>query len=227
MKEIKLDDTIKSFCGSDELREKLLSPKADGEFVFASDGHVMIVAPNVYFNENYAIATKDNSVDYKSAIPNHIKDETIAEIDVDAMVHIVVRLPRENMYVECEVCEGDGNLYTINHNAIECEECGGNGRAYYIGNLIPTVQCEGESNELFIFKLAHNGEPTFFNPNLFEKILTVANKIKKPLRCVMLNSTRASIFYCDDIMMLIMPMKSEGEDWEEHVKQITIKTKQP
>lgn len=202
-----IDELIKLFCSTDELRPLMCSPWEHNGNIIATDAHILVVAPKSYFCMEYDKDTENKRPRYQAVIPTHER-EILHSIDAKNILDELLCLPTVDYYVKCETCEGYGNLLTMGTGAkVECENCAGDGNQSFIGKLIPSIGYEEEENDqesekMFAVKLGN----THFDPNLFLNVCRLAAHLEIPtIDFVHIVEYAANVLYLNDIMVLIMP----------------------
>lgn len=206
--EIKIDSILHLFTGDTEYnRDKIGKPVFDNGNVVATNGRMLLIAPEKYIESGKYENITDKFPAYKAIIPAHDKDVVLFETDGNFICDEVNLLERKEEYVECERCEGEGTLFTTNHNSVTCDECEGSGNGEYLGNNVLTPTLEDESGDRrFLIKV----KDSYFNPNYMQNISRIAKGLNKPMKWVMCQALSHCIIYIDDIMIIIMPYK-----WDE------------
>lgn len=213
---MKLDNIIYEFCSTDNIR-RMGHPINNEGNIIATNGHMLIIAPSKYFDGAYEAYTTEYP-NYKGIIPIHEKD-TILEQDSKVILDELLLLPINDIYTECEHCEGEGYLFTHNSNKRVCSECYGDKNDEYLGRLIPSIRnCSSYKNKVFVISI----NDVLFNPNLLLCIYRVAKSIIQPVKWVKIEKNKACIAYIDDIMILINPLDLNEIDIEELGDKLTI-----
>lgn len=216
----KIDNQIQQFCSTDSRRPLMCEPWIDDENVIATDAHLLLVAPRGYINESYSKCEGKHPA-YKKVIPPHEKKQIIS-ISSKYLLDECLILPSEDVYEECELCEGVGQLETKKtYKTIDCPECDGTGEDDFIGNLIPIpYEMEDQEEPCYLVKIQN----TYFDPNLLLKVSRLAVYLETDIQFVLINQSAACVAYLNEIMVLIMPIVKLGrtEKWEEQENVIII-----
>lgn len=213
--QINLDNIIYGFCSTDDLRPVMLHPITDGDFIVATNAHIIIVAPKKYFQKEYEPNHKFPN--YKKVFAD-FEGKEILKIDAKKLLQICNDLPHENEIIECEECEGEGGFFNLNGKKIkQCDACNGQG--------------EWESGRKFInFILPFNDRYVisdniyFLDPNLIELLAKTAQLCNASVIEMHYNPDapfKMKIFYFDKIKALIAPLKGETSSFE-HLIQLPI-----
>jgi len=115
----KLDQIIQLF--SSQTLENMAMPVSDKGHVISTNGIVLVIAPEKYFTKKYEPVTIEFPA-YQRVIPAHDKDKTEFTTDYRLMYEECLLLPHNDLYTECERCEGDGHLYTYKQSQMSCDD---------------------------------------------------------------------------------------------------------
>lgn len=201
-----IDELIKLFCSTDELRPTMCSPWEHNGNIIATDAHVLVVAPKSYFSLGYDADLENKRPRYQAVIPTHER-VVLHSIVAKNIFDELLCMPTHDYYVKCETCEGYGNLLTRGTGArVDCEDCAGDGNQSFIGKLIPSIGYEEDdeqkSDEFFAVKIGN----THFDPNLFLNVCRLAAHLEiRTIDFVHIQQYAANVLYLNDIMILIMP----------------------
>lgn len=191
----------------------------DGDYLIATNGHTLMKAPAKYFNPTYEKIT-DKFPDYKNIIPEHDPTQVLFTVSGNVINDEANILPRNNEYTECDMCEGDGNLYTVNQKSVDCPDCDGSGNDEFLGCLIPTPKIEqhekGEPS--FYFKIKN----TLFNPNLLQNVAWLSIHHKQPISWIINKEEASNVVYVGDIMVIVMPVYKNSEDFKDYKGDLQI-----
>lgn len=189
----KLDELILKFSDQSGFREKFAHPVQDGDFIVATEAHVLMVAPTKYFENTYIPAT--NFVDYKKIIPEHNAIHCEMQIDVAKVLEFCKDLKEVAQYNDCDNCDGDGFVVCLacDHEH-ECKDCNGTGKGGKI------LYYQYPQREMYIQIKGRNFDACFI-----KMLCEVSKAIEQPLVISYWGDLRASVFYCADILMLAMP----------------------
>lgn len=197
-----IDHNILAF--TDRTMESISQPVVDDRHVIATDKAVLIKAPVSYVERTFEPITK-SFPNYKAIIPEHDCSTILFELDPKSIYDETSIMPRKEKWEACDMCEGDGNLYTVNNNSIDCPDCGGSGNETFLGNLIPIPVTDDGAEEAYVINIFG----VLFNPNLLEEISRLAIKLQQPIKWVLLHDRRPNVIYISDIMILLMPIMIE------------------
>lgn len=215
-----IDSQIQQFCSTEESRKLICKPWVDDENIIATTAHILLIAPKKYVNGSYVKCEGEHPA-YKKVIPPHDKMPIIT-IPYKYLLDELLILPSEDIYEDCELCEGEGELTTKkSYKTVDCPMCDGTGDDSFIGNLIPAPnRMEDQENACYLIKI----QSTYFDPNLILKVCRLAAFLETDIQFVKLNEQSACIAYINEIMILIMPRyKGDStEEWEEQQNIIII-----
>jgi len=180
-------------------------PVLDGNDVVATNACMAIVANQIHFAKAYQPIT-DAFPNYKKVIPEHTKENVLFEIDSEFLLDECLVLNHTEEYTDCDVCEGDGNMYTKSGTQTVCNDCGGTGKQDYLGTIIRGPEQDDEYGETsYLFNISG----VYFNCNYIEAIARVAVALEQPVRFANLNKTSASTVYIGDVLIVVMPIVYE------------------
>jgi len=105
---------LKPFCGSAPSRSAIQEPFSQGDFTYATNGHVAIRVPRL------------------ADVPDHPGAPTMERLwvkpaQVKAHAVMPAALP-EPSYIQCVECEGQGRVHTCPDCTCVCDWCNGEGR---------------------------------------------------------------------------------------------------
>jgi len=170
-----MDELLKEFTSDDELRDVLQKPNANENYVYATNGHILIRVPVSQCKEKYKSNEKfpDCENIIKQALSNNALKSNVKIADLQKALDIV---PRENVYEEsyqdCVNCDGVGLIVCSECNGkYTCDECGGSGEilkknSKVIGTRYKFGKWLKIGNDVFV-------------PEYIERIYRVANYMHK------------------------------------------------
>ena len=196
----KIDHLINDFVSDDDLRPQLCKPHYDNGMIVATNTDMLMLADEKYFDKKYEPVPKFPN--YAQIIPHHVRGEfigTISKKDIDQADRL---LSKENIYNECEECNGDGVIVCdCCGQDSDCKDCIGSG----MGNILLYKRIDSN---------IHVGDigGTLFNLNYLILILKLANHIGSEIKVAILEKKKACVFYVDEIMILVMPILEIDDD---------------
>jgi hypothetical protein len=105
---------LQLFCGDQPARPAIRQPFSQGDFTYATNGHIAVRVPRL------------------AAVPDHPSAPTMERLwvrpaQVKAHAVMAAALP-EPTFLKCEECEGRGREHTCPDCTCVCEWCNGEGR---------------------------------------------------------------------------------------------------
>lgn len=199
-------------------REDMQYPVSDNGNIIATNGHILVIAPEKYFAKKYEAITEKFPA-YQRIIPEHDKDKILFTTGYKFVYDESLLLPHEDIFSECERCEGDGYLYTAKQSQVNCDECDGSGQDQFLGNLIPTPILDYDDKKVksFIYSVGS----AFFNCNYLQNISRLALPLNEQMKWVRNKKSGANIIYVADIMIILMPMDWGEKEDKEYCGQLT------
>ena len=134
----KLDDIIQSFCGDDELRETMMNPhfEPDTKQIIATNKHVLIVAPDKYFDGKYE--TNKAFPNWQAVMPKQ-SELPLFKLKTHDILAEVALIPLVDIFDTCRFCQGGGTHQCTCGDMHDCAPCQGTGEDSYkvIGKELP------------------------------------------------------------------------------------------
>lgn len=192
MKKKEIEELLESFVSDDERRAKFQRPWRDGDYVFASDTHIMIRVDGSMTDKQYPVSPCKMPFQWEQEPKEYITLDAFNDALNDAPLEDEVEECGEN--IKCHECQGTGMVYwEYEHweKLFDCPVCDGEGyiertrwvptgrkivssmayiqvkdkyfRADYIDQIRATMQTIG-INQVGVIVLDNNS-PAFFRLN--------------------------------------------------------------
>lgn len=190
------DYLLNQFTSKDDLKQNMSEPKVDGDKVYASDGHTLIVVPENKCRLKYAIS--DGKPDFKSVVDSDTTPDF--RFSLEQLSVVLAKSKFRFEMKDCEKCDGCGQLTCLHcDNESDCKECDGTGKTNEVKNY---------SVKWFEHKDYIQLGDAYLNLRLMDKVLLVA------LACGLKDQDRILArvvggkvyFTFDDILILCMGM---------------------
>lgn len=132
-------ELIRLFLADDDFRPMMQNPHSDGEFIWATDGYIMIRLPLSYYPE---CAQQEKYFDVQSALNKSFKEtKPVGRILLSDIEEVMSKKPMVNVYAKCTECNGDGEvLCEFCHHSHDCDECYGTGRTNQLIGTEPSYR---------------------------------------------------------------------------------------
>lgn len=207
------------FLSKDELRPAMCVPFTIGEYVYATDAHVLVRFP---------VAALDFEIepnDYTPPKANTIIEPLLGEdalqftIKLSELGAVMAQVPDEKVYADCDVCGGSGkSMCPCCENVSKCNECDGSG--YDKSEITGTVKKDLRIALRPDFEYAppRIDKVAFYAP-LLNRVLLTADMIGHDTDDIEVRferPTSAHLFMLGQIIVLVMPMMlfDETEDFK-------------
>jgi len=185
------DQLLKRFVGKDHiLPYELRSPHKQGDFVYATDRHVMICIPAdeahaMSLNYESDFIESPGGYNFQDCFDRAMSENRIVpeiKMDIGACEMVLEMVPTEPVYAKCEICKGEGTIHccACGHNAM-CGDCKGSGK---------TTEIVGEEYDFSNNVIDINGAR--IGPEYAHLLLTVA-KITGELIHVAISPKRGGV----------------------------------
>ena len=188
------------FVGTDGYRPALMKPRKVGNYVYATNAHVLIrfdasKVPSQFYNEQD---------EYKYPDVESLIDKYLIEFDknqrstlsLERISNGLKGMKRTPIYGDCSFCEGHGTIECqCCWNESDCEECNGTGETdeivgYYI------------QYQKYVFELSDN----FIDPNLLLKVATACDLLGIETLQSSSNPSKTVLLKNDDVVFLVVPL---------------------
>jgi hypothetical protein len=199
-----MDNLLKTFCGTDELRPTMMAPNLsnDGKFVVATDAHLLIRVPVSRLKETYTNSPKYPN--WEAIFPKEVEWNLNDEIKIELLKEILSRFTPIPTYNECEVCNGDGDMECNMGHMHDCLTCDGTGE----GSIVTGYEIDSLNYSITIYDIG-------FNPNYLSRIIEICDAhgtdsfiLKRAI------PMRSAIFEIKDTHVLIMPLAQSTRNKE-------------
>lgn len=195
-------EIINLFLPTEGFRPQITKPHAEGGFVYATNGHVLLRIPHKYYPE---VAAQSKFPDAAKLMQYALDNNYDTGLVEDRSLALIVeQLPKKTVFKSCQECEGEGK--------IDCECCGHTndcGECYGLGK---TDEVIGEAI-VPDFGIAV-GNQVF--SGLYIDVLFKAMLILKANTATFFESQqlqKAGLFKIKEALILIMPLaKPEAKD---------------
>lgn len=197
-----LDEIINQFHVPGSDREIISKPYSVDDYVIATEGQMLLMAPKSRFKNSYDVAPMTTASKLKSVIP---EQKLQAKISVKELYEKIDAIEKDKVYnhADCEPCDGWGQVdWEFYHNGktyreqFDCPICDGSGE----GEIESTEIIYGFHKKC---KIGANG----FTIQLLEKILKLAIHLELDEMILLTNEQRKpALFLLGDVKIMLMPV---------------------
>lgn len=198
------DELLKQFVGTAQIfPPHLRSPHKQGDFVYATDRHIMICIPAddahhpMSLNYESDFINSPAGFNFQFCFEQAMSESRIVPeiaIDIQASKEAFKLVPLKDVYNDCETCKGKGEIHccACGHNA-RCYDCNGSGK----GDEIVGKEYDAAEHVIDI-----NG--AWFSPRHAQLLLTVAEIAGELIHVVINDSTgNVNVFRCGNIKIAV------------------------
>lgn len=191
-----LNQHFKAFISYDKLRPELCKLHLDGDYVVATEGHVLAFAPSNQFD-----LTDIHAVDKFPKWHNLVNFKAVKQyqIPLDFIREQIAKASKVKIHQreKCTDCDGKGEItcYHCNH-AHDCDKC--NGKCEVVLGVSHEI-LEIEDLTFYSIKQAK------FQARIILSIFALAYYLELPIDIIVLAEKGANLWKVGDVTLIVMP----------------------
>jgi hypothetical protein len=203
---MKMDNFLKKFLGTDPLRPVFETPHKEGDYVYATNAHILIKCPLRFVEREYQ--SVKNFPDVERVLGETKRDKSKI-FKKEQITLTLSKLTLVDKYEECSECGGDG-VYECHccGQDVECENCNKGLTSRVIGKEYDYDE------ELAVIDGVH------FNPNFLKLIEECCYLLNSDTTFFYSQPNRVIIASIGEVEILLMPMAYIEEEKKKKLHEL-------